>query len=171
MKLEVFELLSPGLGATLQDEGRPGWRRFGVPVGGAMDDHAARWANRLLDNPPKASVVELLLQGARFQVLQPVWVAITGAVAQANVPAWRAVRMNAGEVIQFPQNQSGLWTYLAVEGGFEGVHLLGSTSVYQRGYLGCALTSGDILRRALGPAFQLPPGVAGRIAPWDECRN
>ena len=171
MHQDVFELLSPGLGATLQDEGRPGWRRFGVPVGGAMDDHAARWANRLLDNSPKAPVVELLLQGARFQVLQAIWIAVTGADAQANVPAWRAVRVSAREVIQFPQSQSGLWTYLAVEGGFEAVRLLGSASVYQRGHLGHALACGDVLRRALGAPFQLPPGVAGRAAPWHEYRN
>src|SRR5262249_37338132 len=81
IKTEVLEVLSPGLGATLQDEGRPGWRRFGVPLGGAMDDHAARWANRLLDNSAKAPVVEMLLQGARLQVLQPVWIAVTGADA------------------------------------------------------------------------------------------
>jgi biotin-dependent carboxylase-like uncharacterized protein len=171
MNLEIFDLLSTGLGATLQDEGRPGWQRFGVPVGGAMDDHAARWANRLLDNSPKAPVMELLLQGARLQVLQPTWIAVTGADAQANVPAWRAVRVNRGEVIQFPQNQSGLWTYLAVEGGFDGVRLLGSASVYPRGCLGRSLTGGEVLRRAPGAPFQLPPGVAGRAAPWDECRN
>jgi 5-oxoprolinase (ATP-hydrolysing) subunit C len=79
--------------------------------------------------------------------------------------------VGAGEVIQFPENQSGLWTYLAVEGGFQGTRLLGSASVYQRGHLGQALSGGAILRRGPGAPFQLPSGVAGRTAPWDECRN
>src|SRR5438445_512056 len=71
---KVFEILEPGLGAALQDRGRPGWRRFGVPPGGAMDDHAAHWANRLLDNPPDAPVVEFLLRGPTLRVWRaPQW--------------------------------------------------------------------------------------------------
>jgi biotin-dependent carboxylase-like uncharacterized protein len=171
MSQDVFEVLDPGLGGTMQDQGRPGWRRFGVPMGGAMDDHAAGWANRLIENPPKAPVLELLLQGAKFAVLQNTWLAITGADVQTNVPVWRAVRVTAGEVIQLPHNHSGLWTYLAVEGGFDAPRLLGSASVYQRGMLGKPLARGDILRRGPGKGFQLPPGVAGRIVASGERRD
>src|SRR5438093_6268474 len=99
MNLEVFEILEPGLGATWQDRGRIGWRRFGVPPSGAMDEHAASWANRLLDNPSTAPVLELLLQGARLGVLQDIWIAVTGAEAEATVRTWSAVRVKAGEVI------------------------------------------------------------------------
>jgi biotin-dependent carboxylase-like uncharacterized protein len=168
---DVFEVLDPGLSATLQDQGRPGWRRFGVPSSGAMDDHAAGWANRLLGNSPEAPVLELLLQGAKFTVLQNTWMAITGAEVQANVPRWRAVRVTAGEVIQISHNYSGLWIYLAVESGFAAPRLLGSASVYQRGRLGKSLAHGDVLRRAPGPGFQLPPGVAGRMVALDERRH
>src|SRR5207247_2580066 len=85
---KVFEILEPGLGATLQDRGRPGWRRFGVPPGGAMDDHAARWANRLLDNSPDAPVVEFLLQGAKLRALAETWIAVTGADAEDSVGSY-----------------------------------------------------------------------------------
>src|SRR5207247_8083709 len=105
---KVFEILEPGLGATLQDRGRPGWRRFGVPPSGAMDDHAAAWANRLLDNPPDAPVLELLLQGAKLCVLADTWLAITGADADCNLPTWRAVRAAPGQLIQFSHTNSGV---------------------------------------------------------------
>ena len=81
----VFEILDPGIAATLQDSGRIGWRRFGVPPGGVMDEHAAHWANRLLDNPSGAPVVEFLLQGAKLKALRGTWIALGGAAA-ANVP-------------------------------------------------------------------------------------
>ena len=69
MGLEIFEVLHPGLGGTFQDRGRSGWRRFGVPPGGVMDDHAAGWANRLLENAASAPVLEVLLQGAKLAVI------------------------------------------------------------------------------------------------------
>ena len=50
-----LKVLTPGWGATMQDDGRHGWRRFGVPTSGAMDAHAAAYANRLLGNPPWAA--------------------------------------------------------------------------------------------------------------------
>ena len=172
---EVFEVLDPGLGATLQDGGRSGWRRFGVPPSGAMDDHAAQWANRLLDNPFEAPVLELLLQGAKARALSDTWIAVTGADAETNVATWRAVRVRDGDLIQFPRNRSGTWIYLAVEGGFEGRRWLGSASVFSRAQsgnaFGGALGPKDILRRESGRHFELPPSVAGRMADWHERRN
>src|SRR6266404_590167 len=110
MSIPVLEVLSPGLGVTVQDSGRPGWRRFGVPTGGFMDQHAALLANRLLDNSTRCPVLELMLQGARFRVLSPTWIAATGADAQGSVPLWKAVRVQAGDVLEFPRNRAGVWT-------------------------------------------------------------
>jgi biotin-dependent carboxylase-like uncharacterized protein len=171
MSVEVFRVIQPGLGATLQDQGRRGWRRFGVPPSGAMDDHAAMWANRLLDNPADAPVLELLLQGAKLAVLHDVWTVIAGADAEANVPTWRTVHAKVGEVIEFPKNRSGVWTYIAVEGGFAGERLLGSASVHPRSGLGKAFGSGDILKKIPDVQYQLPVGVAGRAVAADERRD
>jgi len=168
---KVFEILQPGLGATLQDRGRPGWRRFGVPPSGAMDDHAAHWANRLLDNAPDAPVVEFLLQGAKLRALSETWIAVTGADAEASVSTWRAVRTNEDDVLQFPASRSGVWVYLAVESGFEGPRWLGSASVYARGRLGQPAASGSVLCRATNTCFELPRGVAGRVVDWHERRD
>jgi biotin-dependent carboxylase-like uncharacterized protein len=171
MSARLLEVLDVGLGATFQDRGRAGWRRFGVPPSGAMDDHAAGWANALLDNPPTAPVVELLLQGAKFLALHDCWIAVCGADAGASVPTWRAVRLRADEEVRFPRNRSGVWTYLAVEGGFDAPSLLGSASVYARGRLGAPLARGDVLLRTPGAPFRLPAGVAGRSVAWEERRN
>jgi biotin-dependent carboxylase-like uncharacterized protein len=171
MASEVLRILNRGWGGTLQDQGRHGWRRFGVPPSGVMDDHASALANRLLDNAPGATVVELLLQGARFEVLCDTWVVITGAEVEANLPLWRPVRVEAGDRIELRQNRSGRWTYLAVEGGFGGPEFFGSRSAYVRGEMGVALADGDVLAKQGSKPFELPAGIAGRTIPSLEHRD
>jgi biotin-dependent carboxylase-like uncharacterized protein len=171
MSVPVLQIESLGLGMTIQDRGRVGWRRFGVPSSGSMDDHAAMWANRLLDNPATAAMVELLLQGGTLRVLENVWVAVTGADCECNLTSWRAVHLRKGEVLHFAHNVNGLWAYVAVEGGFESETVLGSRSTYTRAKLGRTLAAGDILARRTQHSFNLPAGVAGRVVPWSETRN
>ncbi len=171
MNLEAMRIDSVGLGLSIQDRGRSNWRRFGVPASGCMDEHAALWANRLLDNPPGAAVLEVQFQGALLTLLEDAWIAITGADLYCNVRLWRAVQANAGDMLRFPQNRSGLWAYVAVEGGFVADSMLGSRSVYARGQIGRTLASGDLLARSLEHSFELPAGVAGRTVPWSEHRD
>jgi biotin-dependent carboxylase-like uncharacterized protein len=171
MSLDVLEILHPGFGATVQDAGRPGWRRFGVPTGGAMDEHAANWANRLLDNPPGSPVLELLLQGARLRARRELWLAVAGADAAANVPRWRAIRVEPDAMIEFPRSVSGVWIYVAVEGGFDAPRWFGSASVCARAGIGTAFHAGDVAQGARHKPFALPAGVAARVAPAIEQRD
>jgi biotin-dependent carboxylase-like uncharacterized protein len=167
----VLQVIAAGLGGSIQDRGRPGWRKFGVPPGGVIDDHAATWANRLLDNPADTPVLELLFQGARFVTLRDVWLAVTGADAHSNVPMWRAVLLRKGATLEFPRNRSGVWIYLAVEGGFFSERILGSASANPRARLGETLREGDVLSATSHRAFRLPAGVSGRLVPMAERRN
>ena len=124
----VLRILDPGFGIAVQDQGRHGWRRFCLPPGGAMDDHAASAANRLLQNAPWAPVLECLWQGQKIEALTDVWIALTGADAMPNFPRWRAVQLKKGEVVTLPHNQGGVWSYLAVEGGVDAPHWFDSVS-------------------------------------------
>ncbi|HMQ30185.1 MAG TPA: hypothetical protein PKD53_05625, partial [Chloroflexaceae bacterium] len=60
----MIEIVAPGPMLTVQDLGRPGARRHGVPAGGAMDAFALVAANRLVANPPGAAGLELTAGGA-----------------------------------------------------------------------------------------------------------
>lgn len=171
MPTPVLQVLAPGLGGSIQDRGRHGWRSFGVPAGGVMDEHAATWANRLLDNSMDAPVLELPLQGARFLALREVWLAVTGADACSSVPTWRAVPLRSGATLDFPRSQSGIWVYVAVEGGFFSPRFLGSASANPRAGLGSPLRVQDVLSLQEHQAFSLPAGVSGRVAPMREQRN
>lgn len=168
---EVFEVLDAGFGLAIQDQGRTGWRRFGVPGSGVMDRHAAAWANRLLENPADAPVLEITLQGTRLMALEDTWIALTGAPATANVPVWQTVPLAAGERVEIKQCRAGVWSYLAVPGGFDAPKILGSRSDYTRAGLGRVIRAGDRLRRTGSHEFRLPPGVASRRAPLREQRD
>ncbi|MGH8046793.1 MAG: biotin-dependent carboxyltransferase family protein [Chthoniobacterales bacterium] len=166
--MEVLEVLKTGLGASVQDLGRIGWKRFGVPPSGAMDPHAAVWANRLAGNSDNAPVVELLMQGAEFRVLSARRFAVTGAEAGAVIPAWHARSLAAGEKIAFSRNQKGLWTYIAVQGGFDIEPIMGSASAYPRGGIGTLLRVGEKLAAAgEANARQIGEGWAA----WGEQRD
>lgn len=171
MSANVIVVTHTGLSASIQDDGRAGFARFGVPPSGAMDDHAAGWANRLVRNTPATPVIELLMQGAELRVVADAWLAITGGDAGCGLPLWRAVRVRAGETIVFPASRSGLWTYVAVEGGFDVPRYFGSASVYPRGRIGTPLSDGDILRQRLTEGAPMPSGVAARTLTIRERRD
>jgi antagonist of KipI len=166
---ELLEVIAPGCGASFQDAGRAGWKRFGVPPGGWMDPVAARVANGMMGNAAEAVVVELALQGARFRVLRDGWVAVAGAAMGG--PAG-AVRVVAGEELSFTRHESGVYAYLAAPGGWVAPEILGSAAVSARSGLGCGLKAGDVLscrgnpERAgsVGPGMVYPPRI--EVAVW-----
>jgi biotin-dependent carboxylase-like uncharacterized protein len=171
MTIDVCQIEAVGMRISVQDRGRPGWARYGVPTSGAIDQHATTWANQLLGNDASAPVLELLGRGARLKFLRATWVAVTGASSVQPAHAWRAAHVAPEEVIPFSRQGHGLWTYVAVEGGFNTPRWLGSASVYARGGIGRLLEPGDVLRSSAEPAFHLPPGVSSRVAPWTEQRD
>ena len=157
-----------GLWTTVQDFGRPGYRRFGLPQSGAMDPLSLRIANLLLGNPPGAAALECTAPGPRLVAAKRTAVAITGAdlspsVNGRPVPGWTAIPMREGDVLEFGAPRTGQWAYIAVPGGLDVPVALGSRATYVRGalggYGGRRLGDGDLLaceRRAAGALLRLP---------------
>src|SRR4051794_21213979 len=78
-------VINPGVSATVQDEGRAGFREWGIPVGGAFDRGAAALANALLGNPPRCAVLELTLLGGVYEARFPLALALAGAPLAAAI--------------------------------------------------------------------------------------
>jgi len=55
----TFEVLAGGLGNTLQDAGRFGFRHQGMPVSGFLDAPLAHCANALVGNPADTTCLEM----------------------------------------------------------------------------------------------------------------
>jgi antagonist of KipI len=146
---------------TIQDDGRRGFGRWGVPVSGPMDRWSARLANRLVGNADGSAVIEVTLLGPRLRFERGCAVAITGAEFDLDVGT-RAVRspwsggVSAGTTIAFGARHAGARAYLAVAGSFAVPRVLGSRSTQVRapfgGLAGRALRVGDRL-----PLEEAPP--------------
>jgi antagonist of KipI len=152
----LLEVIKPGLLTTLQDLGRPGYQRYGVSPGGAMDPFALRLANRLVGNPEEYAALEITTQGPELRTLRDCVVAITGGnlsptLESVPLPLWRSVHLNEGKSIVFRERISGARAYLSIAGGFFASQVLGSrsTDLQSRfgGLKGRRLLRADVLLR------------------------
>ncbi|MBX5326251.1 MAG: biotin-dependent carboxyltransferase family protein [Candidatus Bathyarchaeia archaeon] len=154
--MELFRVIKPGFFTTVQDLGRHGFLRFGVPISGAMDKYAFTCANALVGNQADSACLEVTLIGPELEALDDAQIAITGAdfsvtVNQNSVPLWQTLSVKKGDKIAFVGSaRNGCRAYLAVEGGIDVPVILGSRSTYVRGGFGGiegrALKSGDLIR-------------------------
>ena len=154
----MLEVIEGGFLTTVQDAGRFGWGRFGVPPAGPMDPFAFRAANLLVGNPPGAPGLEITLAGPVLRASCECLIAVCGAefdvwVGSLPVPTWHAVFVRAGYEIRFGQRHSGARAYLAVSGGIALPQFLGSCATYLPGgfggFEGRALQAGDQLATKL----------------------
>ena len=138
MSLEVLE--ANGL-VTIQDIGRGGWQRFGVPLSGPMDAFAMRTANVLVGNPQEEAVLEIGTADATFRALHDCVIAVTGAGFGVSVyiwefTLWNSILVRGGWKIRLTKKDGGTWAYLAIAGGVQTQPVLGSRSTYLRGGFG-----------------------------------
>jgi biotin-dependent carboxylase-like uncharacterized protein len=156
----ALRALSPGLMTTLQDLGRPGFQRLGIPVSGALDPISLRAANMIVGNPVATAALEIAYQGPMLAVeADSVRVALVGGGAALDildesgaaerVPPLQSVRLQRGQRLRIGALAGGAVAYLAVEGGFAVEPMLGSRSTYVRagigGFGGRAIVAGDAL--------------------------
>ena len=167
--MAVFSVIEPGLLTTVQDRGRYGAQRLGIPVSGAMDQQSLILANLLAGNDPSAAGLEATLKGPELLVLQETCVAITGAEGAPRlnsrpIPMWTATHVFPGDRLLIGQATRGLRCYLSVTGGTEVPQVLGSRSTYLPGRLGGmegrALQKGDLL--AAGPSARPLETIEGQ---------
>jgi antagonist of KipI len=170
----VIRIVDPGPQTTVQDLGRFGHLRSGIPPSGPVDVPAFVVANRLVGNADGAAGLECTLLGPRFTAETSCAIAATGADAPVTVngapaPSWTTVVLSPGDVVRIGAARTGVRLYVAFSGGLDVPVVLGSRSTYLRGRLGGldgrSLRRDDVLRlfpapvprvRAL-PADQVPP--------------
>jgi len=176
MSQNAFEVLESGFLTTVQDSGRTGYRRFGMPLSGAMDQYALAVGNTLLGNQPGDAGLECTVMGPALRFLQPTWFCITGAECLAlldgdPVPTWRACLAQEGATLALGAATQGTRIYLTVKDGIDVPPFMGSRStctiVSVGGFKGRPLQPGDIVPVG-SPA--LPPSALPEdtVAPVPE---
>ena len=151
----MITVLDAGPLTTVQDLGRSGQLRYGIPQSGALDSFALIAANRLVGNRDDAAGLECTLLGPSFETDTSCAIAVTGAEARVTVngsdaPRWATIVLDAGETVKIGSARSGLRSYVAFSGGIDVPLFLGSRSTYVRGafggHEGRALRRGDRLQ-------------------------
>ncbi len=143
-----------GLLTTVQDTGRYGYQRYGMPVSGAMDTFSCELANLLVGNDPGDACLEATVAGPELLFTGETTVAVTGAdlgphINGNSIPLNTALSVKQGDRLGFTGLKSGCRSYIAFAGGVAVPTVMGSRSTYLRaGIGGCqgrALTEGDEL--------------------------
>jgi 5-oxoprolinase (ATP-hydrolysing) subunit C len=171
-------VIDPGLSTTVQDTGRPGYREWGVPPGGAFDRGSAALANALLGNSQACAVLEFTLIGGTFEASSSLALALAGAPMMAAVIARTgqirplkpplSFTLRTGERLAVGHALEGVRAYLAVHGGWQTPLVLGSRSREDRMQIGEILPaewSATPTRRPVEPTWHSPVIEPFRIIP------
>lgn len=169
----VATVLEPGPFTTVQDFGRFGYRRFGVPVSGALDLLSLSIANGQLGNDPGLPALEVFQGPAVIAALEDIVVAYSGKEVEASVDGKLVQRgpqrLPRGSTLRIETGRESSITYLAFSGGLAVDAVMGSSSTYTRagfgGLMGRKLQSGDILHVPVKVEPRAKRGVAQIEAP------
>ena len=117
---ETLTILQGGY-AAVQDLGRRGHSRYGLPVNGAADQYSAAVANVLVGSAAGAPLIEITLLDFAATASRDTIIAVTGAPAEVTldgqpVPQWQPLLVRAGQTIAVSRIRTGLRVYLAVQG-------------------------------------------------------
>jgi antagonist of KipI len=165
----AIRFVKAGLMTTVQDLGRTGGLRQGVPQSGAADKLSAILANKLAGNADSEAVLEFTYGNVSFVAESTVFAAFSGQgslifIDGSAVQQGQKLRIERGSMIELRQAESGVRMYMAITGGFDVPVVMGSRSTYLPGsfggFKGRALASGDVLCSRLAAAD--PGALAGR---------
>jgi antagonist of KipI len=146
----LFEVKKAGMLTTIQDLGRIGFQKYGVPVTGAMDPFALQVANILVGNPKDEGCMEITVMGPELIVLSNFTAALTGADLSPKlngepIAMWKSFELKKGDRLEFGTPKLGMRAYLSVAGGFDVPVIMGSKSTYTKAGIGKIISKGDKL--------------------------
>ena len=137
-----LQVVFAGPHVSVQDGGRTGLARFGVPQSGAMDRLALAVANLALGNPADAAVIEVSLGGLELLCLDgPVTFAVAGAGfildhAGRKTGSWQVATLQTGERLTLRPGRWGTWCYLAFAADLLAADWLGAKATHSQSGLG-----------------------------------
>ncbi|MFC2008452.1 biotin-dependent carboxyltransferase family protein [Chloroflexota bacterium] len=152
--MRTVEVIKGGAFSTVQDLGRYGYQRFGVPVSGALDQFALRVGNLLIGNEESDAGLEATFLGPTLRFHLNVTIAITGGdlspvLDGRPILGWRSLSIPAGSTLSFTGPRDGIRAYVCVRGGIDVPIVMGSRSTFTRsqfgGFHGRALATGDMV--------------------------
>ncbi len=139
-----LEIVSPGAFASIQDGGRRGHRRIGVPWAGVLDRRLMRIANALAGRAEDAPVIEcfdgglhVLAHGGavRLAIAGDAVMEVVGAEGRRPLAPWRSLTLAGGDSLRIRKMGRGRIAVVAVA-GLTMAQVMGSAATYMRAGLG-----------------------------------
>lgn len=146
----MIKVLHPGIYCSIQDTGRVGFAKMGIPNSGAMDAYAIELGNTLLQNNTNAAVLEITFGQGKFEFTVDTNLCFTGGNFSPKLND-KAIDMNTvcrvekGAILSFGKRIYGSRTYVAAQGGIQSKVFFGSRS-FSSGITKRRLEKGDELR-------------------------
>ncbi len=147
-------MIDGGLFTTIQDAGRHGFRKFGVPVSGAMDIKSYKLANQLVGNPEDSPALECTMKGGKYRFVSKTVIAITGALMKPKINGKEVAQnqtliIEAGDELELGFSCRGCRCYIGIKGVLQIEKVMNSYSTYTTGkfggFEGRVLQEGDVL--------------------------
>jgi biotin-dependent carboxylase-like uncharacterized protein len=146
----VIAILHPGIYCSVQDQGRFGHTKIGVPQAGCADTYAAKMANALLKNHEKDALIEITFGQGEFKFTSDTYICLTGGDFSPKLNG-KLIKMQSvyfikkDSVLSFGKRVYGARVYLSVQGGIQTETVYGSRSFFD-----------GITQQKLGKGAMLP---------------
>ena len=146
----MIAILHPGIYCSVQDQGRFGHTKIGVPQAGCADAYAAKMANALLKNHEKDALIEITFGQGEFKFTSDTYICLTGGDFSPKLNG-KLIKMQSvyfikkDSVLSFGKRVYGARVYLSVQGGIQTKTVYGSRSFFD-----------GITQQKLGKGTMLP---------------
>ncbi len=157
-----LQVIKRGMQSTIQDLGRFGYRKIGVPISGAMDSKSLKDANTIIGNPEIYPAIEHTLYGGIYRFHDPCVISVTGAKCNPTINGvlfdqYIPVEISSGDELEIHHPVRGCRSYLAIQGKPEIPVIMKSYSTYLPGkfggFNGRKLEAGDEIVWNSNPEF------------------
>jgi len=116
--------------ASVQDVGRFGYRKYGIPQSGAMDREWMTAVNQMVSNPHNYPVIEFAISGISFEAMEETTIAVVGAEFWVNDESvLRATKVVKGDNIRVSRPDQ-VYAYVSIGGLIEAKEDFDSFSTY-----------------------------------------
>ncbi len=118
-----FEVINSGAFTLLEDKGRFNFMHLGVTNSGYMDEYAALYCHKFLENSYNQNLLEITFPNVILKANSFTTIAITGAkcdffINDIKKDIWQTHKVQKGDVIRIAKFYEGQRVYLGVKNGF-----------------------------------------------------
>jgi len=149
---KIIEVLRAGVFTSIQDLKRVGFKRYGIPKSGPMDQYSHLLANWLVGNKLYSETIEVTFLGPKIKFLFDTKIGLCGTktsifLNEKKIEMNKTLTVNSGDILDIKSCSSGNRVYLSIKGEMKLTKDFDSLSTYDKvnigGVNGRKLIKGD----------------------------